>query len=129
MKYKGLLSQVALVVGITLATATVASAVTATTGTPGVPGSPPGTGVQSRDAFVNVWTQLRNWTEGTLGKIIALTMILVGIVSGVVRQSLMGVVVGTGSGIVLYNAAAVLDSIMGYTEQAAQVVNNYAFWL
>lgn len=65
--------------------------------------------------FATIYTQLTDWSEGTLGKIIALGMILVGLGWGVVKQSVMAVVVGVAGGLILSNAPAVVDNIMGAT--------------
>lgn len=63
--------------------------------------------------FNTVYQQLTGWTEGTLGKIIALGMIITGLGMGVLRQSIMGVVVGVAGGLALANAPTVIDAIMG----------------
>lgn len=62
-------------------------------------------------AFDPVWTMITDWSEGTLGRVIAGALILVGIVAGIARQSLMAFAVGIGAGVGLYNAPAVIDSI------------------
>jgi len=65
--------------------------------------------------FDVIYGQLSDWTTGTLGKIIALGMIMVGLGMGVVRQSIVAVVVGVGGGLALANAPAVIDNIVGAT--------------
>jgi conjugal transfer pilus assembly protein TraA len=65
--------------------------------------------------FDSIYTQLTGWTTGTLGKIISLGMILVGLGMGVVRQSIVAVVVGVGGGLALANAPTVIDNIVGAT--------------
>lgn len=88
-----------------------------------------GSGLQGRDAFASIWTTVKNWTEGTLGKVIALAIVLVGIASGIVRQSLMGLVVGIAGGVGLYHAPTIIDSVMGATQYVAEVdLNSFAFW-
>ena len=62
--------------------------------------------------FSDVWTTLSEWSQGTLGKIIALGMVLTGLGMGVVRQSIVGVVVGIAGGLALYNAPTVIDGIV-----------------
>src|SRR5690606_21551597 len=44
--------------------------------------------------FDDVWDTLVDWTQGTLGRIIAIAIIIVGACIGVVRQSLMTFAVG-----------------------------------
>jgi conjugal transfer pilus assembly protein TraA len=65
--------------------------------------------------FEDVWITLEEWTQGTLGRIITLAIILVGAVIGVVRQSLMTFAVGFAMGMGLYNAPLIIDSIVGAT--------------
>jgi len=62
--------------------------------------------------FSSVWDTLKDWSQGTLGRIIAGSMILVGIVGGIVRQSLMSFAIGIGGGMGLYNSSTVIESIM-----------------
>jgi len=69
--------------------------------------------------FDSVWTTLTDWMQGTLGKIAAGAMILVGIIAGVARQSLMSFAVGVGGGIGLYNTPTIIDNVM--TATLAQV--------
>ncbi|MDT0618577.1 MAG: TraA family conjugative transfer protein [Salinisphaeraceae bacterium] len=63
--------------------------------------------------FDTIYQQLTDWTEGTLGRIIALGMIITGLGWGVVRQSIMAVVVGVAGGLALANAPTVIDNILG----------------
>jgi len=65
--------------------------------------------------FDDIWVTLTDWMQGTLGKIAAGAMILVGIVAGVARQSLMAFAVGVGGGIGLYNTPTVIDNMMTAT--------------
>lgn len=67
--------------------------------------------------FDGIWTTIKDWTQGTLGRVIAGAMILVGVIGGVVRQSLMAFAVGLGGGVGLYNAPTIIENIM----TAAQV--------
>lgn len=65
--------------------------------------------------FEGVWTTLEDWTQGTLGRIITLSIIVVGAVIGVVRQSLMTFAVGFAMGMGLYNASTIINSIVTAT--------------
>ncbi len=65
--------------------------------------------------FDDVWDTLTDWTQGTLGRIISGGMIVVGLVAGIVRQSLMAFAIGIGGGMGLYNTSTVLESIMTAT--------------
>lgn len=62
--------------------------------------------------FESVYDTLVEWTQGTLGRIISITTVLVGLVAGVVRQSIMAAVIGIASGMALYNANTVIEAIM-----------------
>ena len=74
------------------------------------------------DEFEDVWSRLVGWTQGTLGRIIALTLILVGAAMGVVRQSLITFVVGIAMGLGLYNAPSIIDAVMGATLDDAPLI-------
>ncbi|WP_052189782.1 MULTISPECIES: TraA family conjugative transfer protein [Xenorhabdus] len=73
-------------------------------------------------AFDDVWVTLKDWTQGTLGRIVAGAMILVGVVSGIARQSLMAFAIGIGGGMGLYNSPTVVESIMSATLEHAEKV-------
>lgn len=107
-------------VGLLALSATAAHAVSASSTTPAA----------GRDAFLSVWTTIKAWTEGTLGKVIALTLVLVGVGSGIARQNLMGFVVGVAGGVGLYNAPTIIDSVMGLSalNETLTQVSNYSFW-
>ncbi|WP_448205473.1 TraA family conjugative transfer protein [Azospirillum sp. sgz302134] len=66
-------------------------------------------------AFDQVWLDLTEWTQGTLGRVIAGGMILVGSIMGIARQSIMSFAVGVGSGVGLNNAPRVIESIVTAT--------------
>lgn len=72
--------------------------------------------------FEDVWVTLEEWTQGTLGRIITLAIIVVGAVIGVVRQSLMTFAVGFAMGMGLYNAPLIIDSIVGATLTNAEAI-------
>jgi conjugal transfer pilus assembly protein TraA len=67
------------------------------------------------DAFTDVGDTLKDWTQGTLGRIVAGAMVLVGIVGGIARQSLMAFALGIGGGMGLYNTPTVVESVMSAT--------------
>nr|WP_044143208.1 TraA family conjugative transfer protein [Succinimonas amylolytica] len=64
------------------------------------------------DEFADVWDTLKEWIQGTLGRVIAGSMILVGIVAGVARQSISAFAVGIGGGIGMYNTPTVIESVL-----------------
>jgi len=65
--------------------------------------------------FSDLWDLLKGWTQGTLGKVIVGAMIIVGIIGGIARQSIMAFAVGLGGGIGLYYAPDIVESIMSAT--------------
>lgn len=79
--------------------------------------------------FDDVWTTITDWTQGTLGRIVAGAMILVGIVGGIARQSLMAFAMGIGGGVGLYNTPTVVESIMTATITTADKVTPVAIQL
>ena len=79
--------------------------------------------------FDEVWSTITDWTQGTLGRIVAGAMILVGIVGGIARQSLMAFAMGIGGGVGLYNTPTVVESIMTATITTADKVTPVAIQL
>lgn len=65
--------------------------------------------------FDPIWTTLTDWTTGTLGKIIAGSIVLIGIIAGVTKQSLMAFAVGIAGGMGLYNAPTIIDNVFSAT--------------
>lgn len=65
--------------------------------------------------FEDVWQQIKDWSQGTLGRIIAGAMVLVGLVGGIVRQSLIALAIGIGGGLGIYNAPDIIESIVSAT--------------
>lgn len=65
--------------------------------------------------FNGIWDTLTGWVKGTLGQIIVLAMIIVGIVAGIARQSIMAFAIGVGGGIGLFQAPDVIESILSAT--------------
>lgn len=74
--------------------------------------------------FASVWTTLSDWMQGILGKVATGAMILVGIIAGVVRQSLMSFAVGIGGGVGLYNAPTIIDNVLTATLSQAPAVSD-----
>ena len=67
------------------------------------------------DSFDSIWVTLTDWMQGSLGRVVAGSMVLVGIVSGIVRQSIMSFATGVGGGVGLYNTPTIIESIMTAT--------------
>lgn len=62
--------------------------------------------------FDDVWQTLKDWTQGTLGKIIAIALVLVGIVFGVARQSLIAFAICIAGAMGLYNAPTIIEALL-----------------
>ena len=65
--------------------------------------------------FQGAYDMLTGWMTGILGRIIAITFIVVGLVAGVMRQSIMGFVVGIAAGLGVFVAPDIIDSIVTAT--------------
>ena len=65
--------------------------------------------------FSAIWDIVSFWMQGPLGMVISGAMILVGIVAGVVRQSIMAFVIGIAAGVGLYQAPDIVESLMPAT--------------
>jgi len=63
-------------------------------------------------ALTTVWTQVVDLTQGTLGRIITLLIVVGGIAAAVVRQSLWAFIIGLSAGIGLYNAPTIITSLV-----------------
>lgn len=62
--------------------------------------------------FDDIYTLLVGWTQGTLGKIIALGMFMVGLSAGIVNQSIVSVVIGIGGALALYYSPTVISGVV-----------------
>lgn len=62
--------------------------------------------------FDDIWTLLSGWTQGTLGKVIALAMFMVGVASGIVNQSIIAVATGIGGALALYYGPTVIEGVV-----------------
>ncbi|WP_443743205.1 TraA family conjugative transfer protein [Sutterella sp.] len=86
----------------------------------GVGGNTPG-----GDEFTDIWNLIQGWSQGVLGRIIALGALIVGIAFGLVRQSVVAAVIGISMAIVLQYGPDVIEGIVTASAadaQPAQVV-------
>lgn len=67
------------------------------------------------DDFADIYTKLEGWSKGTLGKVIALGMFLVGLATGVVQQNIMAVVIGISGALSLYYGPGIISSVVSAT--------------
>ena len=75
--------------------------------------------------FSEIWDLIEGWSQGFLGRILALGALIVGIAFGLVRQSVIAAVVGIAMAIVLQYGPSVIEGIVTSTAadaQPAQVV-------
>lgn len=61
--------------------------------------------------FDSIWNRIAAWTQGSLGRVIAGAFILVGIVGGVAKQSIMSFAIGISAGLGLIYAPGILASL------------------
>ena len=70
--------------------------------------------------FDTVWTTLKEWTQGSLGRVIAGSMILVGIIGGIARQSIMAFAIGIAGGMGLTYAPDIIEVVVTATLENAE---------
>lgn len=63
----------------------------------------------------DIFNYLRGWTEGSIGKIITLAVILVGAAAAVMERSMWAFVVGLAIGLGLYSAPGVVTALFSAT--------------
>lgn len=68
-----------------------------------------GTGGQE---FQQVYEQISGWTNGVLGKSLAVAALLVGLGIGIIKQSVIAGVVGVGMGLVAGFGPSVIDGVV-----------------
>lgn len=62
--------------------------------------------------FDGALTAIRDWFEGSLGKLIAITTLGVGLAVGIMKQSIMAVVVGVSMALALAYGPGILDGLV-----------------
>lgn len=75
--------------------------------------------------FDGIWDTLVGWSQGTLGRVITIALVIVGIVAGITRQSIMAFAIGVGCGVGLYNAPTIVESIMTATLTNSATVTTF----
>jgi conjugal transfer pilus assembly protein TraA len=71
----------------------------------------------SVSSLSNVTDNIFDLLDGTLMRLVAGAMVMIGIMSGVIRQSVMSMVAGVGGGVMLFNMPTVIKSILGEHDQ------------
>ena len=62
--------------------------------------------------FNSTWDTIKAWIQGSFGRIVVGMMIIVGVIGGIARQSLMAFALGIGGGLGLYNTPSIVESIL-----------------
>lgn len=75
--------------------------------------------------FGQIYTTVQGWLQGTLGKVIALSALGVGLGMGVVRQSIMAVVLGVAMGLATYYGPQILDNVVVATTTPVEAVEMF----
>lgn len=76
----------------------------------GVGGTTPG-GTE----FEDIWTLIQGWSQGVLGRILALGALIVGIAFGLIRQSVVAAVVGISMAIIFQYGPDVIEGVVTAT--------------
>src|SRR5690606_11281929 len=63
--------------------------------------------------LAGIWGRWVGWVQGTLGRIIPLIMIIVGVVYGIRQQNIMAFVMGPAAGIGLYYSPSIIEGLVG----------------
>lgn len=62
--------------------------------------------------FQEIYSTLIDWTQGYLGKAMAAGIFLTGMAIGIVRQSLMSIVMGIGGGMAVNYTPSIIDAVV-----------------
>jgi hypothetical protein len=63
--------------------------------------------------FDGIYNLLNAWFGGPLGKFLSTSLVLVGVVGGIVRQSFVSMVIGVGGGVAVFSLPIILTGILG----------------
>lgn len=72
----------------------------------------PAWAAQAND-FEPLWTMLSDWCSGTLGKVISISFLLVGLGVGVIRGSIIGAISCLAASVALLMAPTIINSLFG----------------
>lgn len=62
--------------------------------------------------FEEVFQLLADWSQGSLGKLVSLAAVIVGVGIGIVRQSIMAAVIGIAMAVVVQYAPTIIGNIV-----------------
>jgi len=64
--------------------------------------------------FDGIYNVIVGWATGSLGKLIAVGAFLVGMGMGIIRQSVMAIVIGIGVALVMFYGPGIIDGIVTF---------------
>jgi len=64
--------------------------------------------------FDTIYNQVKAWAEGSLGKLLAVSAFIVGMGIGLVRQSIMAIVLGLAFALVMFYGPGIMESIVTF---------------
>src|SRR5689334_16424785 len=74
-----------------------------------------GTAVAGTDTtFDTVYQTVKGWAEGSLGKLLAVSAFIVGMGIGLMRQSIMAIVLRLAFALVMFYGPSIMESIVTY---------------
>src|SRR5574344_896252 len=76
------------------------------------------------EEFDDVWDRIAAWTTGSLGRVVAIAFVVIGIVAGAARQSIMAFAIGIAAALGLVYASQIIKSVFdGDVNATADVLN------
>jgi conjugal transfer pilus assembly protein TraA len=64
--------------------------------------------------FDTIYNQVKAWAEGSLGKLLAVSAFIVGMGIGLVRQSVMAIVLGLAFALIMFYGPGIMESIVTF---------------
>jgi conjugal transfer pilus assembly protein TraA len=80
-----------------------------------------GAGVVGGTEFEPLYEMLSEWMTGYLGRIVAVTFIIIGLIAGAARGSVMGFALGVAAGIGMFMAPSVINGVVAATLPVALI--------
>lgn len=65
--------------------------------------------------FDTIYNTVKAWAEGSLGKLLAVSAFIIGMGIGLVRQSVMAIVLGLAFALIMFYGPAIMESIVTAT--------------
>lgn len=78
------------------------------------------------EEFGDIYTQITEWSQGTLGKLLVLICVVVVTAYTISRGTLIYAVIGIAICLVLYNAPTIIDNLMDVALPAEQAISTAA---